>query len=376
MLYKNKFNYNKKVSGLGFGCMRFPMKNNEIDLEQTQKMFDLAIEQGITYFDTAYNYHGGKSELICGKCLKKYERESFSIATKLPCWLVDSVEKAESLFNEQLEKLQMDYVDFYLLHSLSGKKFDELVAMGIVEWGKSKKAEGKIKNFGFSFHDEYLEFEKIINHTDWDFCQIQYNYVDVNIQAGKKGYDLATEKGIPVIVMEPLKGGLLSVLPEDVGSVIESTSNGASLSSVALRWVSDHENVAVALSGMSTIEQMQDNLNTYNAYFPLSQEQNNAIETAKNILESRVNNGCSGCEYCLPCPFGVEIPRVFSCWNGMKKYNNEKPFLWRMKPLIESIEKCKQCEKCQSLCPQKLSICDDLQKAKKSFEEALAKNAK
>ena len=146
MLYKNKFNYNKKVSGLGFGCMRFPMKNNEIDLEQTQKMFDLAIEQGITYFDTAYNYHGGKSELICGKCLKKYERESFSIATKLPCWLVDSVEKAESLFNEQLEKLQMDYVDFYLLHSLSGKKFDELVAMGIVEWGKSKKAEGIIPN--------------------------------------------------------------------------------------------------------------------------------------------------------------------------------------------------------------------------------------
>ena len=296
MEYREIKNLGISPSMLGFGCMRFPQSaDGTIDQAEAERMMDKAMAEGVTYFDTAYPYHNGESESFVGKVLKKYPRFSFYLATKMPVWKVNSKEDAQKIFKEQMERLQVDYVDFYLLHALNKKRWDQIVEAGIVSLCEEWKAQGKIRYLGFSFHDEYAAFEEILSSRKWDFCQIQYNYMDREEQAGDKGYALAEKLGIPMIVMEPVKGGLLGVLPEDLTAAFREKNPTASTASWALRWVGTHPNVKVILSGMSTYKQVLDNLETFSKFQPLSLEEEKIVEQVADIIKKRMKNGCTGC---------------------------------------------------------------------------------
>ncbi|MDD3833221.1 MAG: aldo/keto reductase [Oscillospiraceae bacterium] len=372
MVYKKIENLGISVSNLGFGCMRFPTdQNGEIDENQSQKMIDLAYEKGVRYFDTAYVYHGGKSEIFVGKALSKYERSSYYIATKLAIWEVKSLEDARQMFDEQLEKLGMDYIDFYLLHSLNKGLWNKSVELGIPEYFENLKAEGKIKYLGFSFHDEYEVFKDIITYKPWDFCQIQLNYMDVNEQAGMKGYHLAQSLGIPVIVMEPIKGGLLSNLPDDIVCELHRYDPNASVASWALRWVASLPHVKIILSGISSLEHVEDNLNTFEKPNPLSGEEQELVLKVSEMMSNRVNNGCTGCAYCMPCPQGVDIPYNFRIWNTYGVYQNKGQTRWSWNNDISQTAKadnCVSCGLCEDVCPQKLEIRKDLSRLKEELD--------
>jgi len=364
-MYTKKFEkLNVSPSLLGFGCMRFPTtKDGKIDRVEAKKMLETAMANGVTYIDTAYPYHNEESEPFVGSVLKDHDRSSFYLATKLPVWLIKTKADVRRLFNEQLKRLQVEYVDFYLLHALDGDRWDELVKLGVVEEVAELQKEGKIRFMGFSFHDEYPVFEKIISYRPWDFCQIQYNYLDTQIQAGDKGYALAEQLGIPLIVMEPIKGGTLAALPSDIAEILTSVDPKATLASWALRWVAAHENVKVILSGMSTMDQVQDNLNTFNHYVPLKPEESALIDQVTAIINSRMRNGCTGCEYCMPCPFGVNIPRNFKIWNDYGVFKDEAKATrryWTDMKAEARADMCQACGACEDVCPQHLHIIDDL----------------
>ena len=355
-----------KSSLLGFGCMRFPTKSDgNIDETQAEEMLDYAIQNGVTYIDTAYPYHSGESERFVGKVLKKYNRNQYTIATKLPVWKVSKREDVRELFNEQLSKLQMDYVDFYLLHALDHERWESLVGLGVLEEVERLQKEGKIKYLGFSFHDEYPVFEKIIKHRKWDFCQIQYNYIDTEIQAGDKGYALAEKLGVPLIIMEPIKGGNLANLPDDISHIFKSYHPNKSLSSWALRWVASHSNVKVILSGMSHMDHVKDNLDTFINFSVLNEDEMKCVNQVTEIIKSRTKNGCTGCEYCMPCPHGVNIPRNFKIWNDYSIYNNEaqaKRRYWKDLAASERSDMCQECGACEAVCPQSIQIIRDLKR--------------
>jgi uncharacterized protein len=354
------------TSLLGFGCMRFPTKTDgTIDEVQSEAMLDKAIANGVTYIDTAYPYHNGESETFVGKVLKKYNRDQFTIATKLPVWKVNKKEDVRIYFNEQLSKLQVDYVDFYLLHALDNDKWDLLLKQGVMEEVEALQKEGKIRFLGFSFHDEYHVFEKIITYRNWDFCQIQYNYIDTQFQAGDKGYALAEKLGIPLIIMEPIKGGNLANLPDDIAQYFKSYHPDKSLSSWALRWVASHSNVKVILSGMSTMDHVVDNLNTFNNFSVLNEEEMECVKKVTEIILSRTKNGCTACEYCMPCPHGVNIPRNFKIWNDFAIYGNRSQAIrryWKDMPETERADMCQECGACVPLCPQSIQIISDLKR--------------
>lgn len=354
------------TSLLGFGCMRFPTKTDgTIDAIQSEAMLDKAIANGVTYIDTAYPYHNGESESFVGKVLKKYNRNQFTIATKLPVWKVNKKEDVRIYFNEQLSKLQVDYVDFYLLHALDNEKWDLLLKQGVLEEVEALQKEGKIRFLGFSFHDEFNVFEKIITYRNWDFCQIQYNYIDTQIQAGDKGYTLAEKLGIPLIIMEPIKGGNLANLPDDIAQYFKSYNPNKSLSSWALRWVASHSNVKVILSGMSNMEHVIDNLDTFNNFSELNNEEMECVRKVTDIILSRTKNGCTGCEYCMPCPHGVNIPRNFKIWNDFAIYGNREQAIkryWKDMAASERADMCQECGACEPLCPQSIQIINDLRR--------------
>ena len=361
-----------ETSLLGFGCMRFPTNaEGKIDRELAEAMMDKAIAAGVNYIDTAYHYHGGESELFVGEVLKKYDRDSFYLATKLPLWAVHSLEDVDKLFNEQLGKLQTDYVDFYLMHAMNGARWREMLEMGVVKRLEELKEEGKIRNLGFSFHDSYEAFEEIINYRDWDFCQIQLNYMDVNDQAGMKGYKLAEEKQVPLVIMEPIKGGMLANYGGDIADIFHALDKDASFASFALRWVGSLPNVKVVLSGMSTMEQVEDNLKTFGDFKPMSEEELETVDKVVNILNNRVQNGCTGCSYCMPCPAGVNIPKNFRIWNTYHMYQNYNTVKWNWEhemPDSERANKCIECGMCESICPQALQIREDLKRVMEDLE--------
>ena len=364
---------NIETSLLGFGCMRFPTTpDGEIDEPAAEKMLDKAIAEGVNYIDTAYPYHGGKSETFVGRVLQKYDRGSFYLATKLPVWLVNTLEDVDRLFEEQLKKLQTDYIDFYLLHALGKERWDKMKEIGCLEHLEKLRAAGKIKYIGFSFHDSYEVFEEIINYRDWDFCQIQLNYMDTNEQAGLKGYELTAEKKIPLVIMEPVKGGSLAVFAEDIMTKFREIDAESSAASFALRWVGSLSNVKVILSGMSSMEQVKDNLNTFRAFKPLSEKEQETIAQVKDTLCSRVQNGCTGCRYCMPCPAGVDIPGCFRTWNTYHMYQNYNTVSWSWENDLgdkKQAKNCVKCGKCEQVCPQKLSIRDDLAKAQADLDK-------
>ncbi len=360
------------TSILGFGCMRFPTVDGNIDEPLAEQMLDRAYAAGVNYFDTAYPYHNGQSEPFVGRVMSKYPRDSFFFATKLPLWSVNSLDDAKRLFKEQLEHLRSEYVDFYLLHACNRERFDKMVDLGVVDYLVSEKEAGRIRNLGFSFHDNFDAFRHIIEYRDWDFCQIQYNYMDREDQAGDAGVALAEALNIPLVIMEPVKGGSLATLPEDVTRPFRAIDPDASTASWALRFVASRENVKVVLSGMSTPEQLEDNLKTFTDFKPLIEEEESAVEEVAETLRKRVFNGCTGCRYCMPCPNGVNIPGNFSIWNDYGMYNNAGRTKWKWEHDFADDVKaknCVECGLCEEACPQHISIRENL----KELQEMLDK---
>ncbi|MBR6626760.1 MAG: aldo/keto reductase [Lachnospiraceae bacterium] len=364
-----------ETSLLGFGCMRFPVNaDGSINEELAEQMLDKAIAEGVNYIDTAYPYHNGDSEPFVGKALEKYDRKSYYLATKLPVWAVHSLEDVDRIFEEQLSRLRTDYVDFYLLHAMGKDRFYQMRDMGVIEKLEGLKEAGKIKYLGFSFHDSYEAFEEMIEYRDWDFCQIQLNYMDTEEQAGLKGYQLATDKGIPLVIMEPVRGGSLAGFAEDVNARFRAMNPEASIASFALRYVGSLPGVKVILSGMSNMEQVEDNLNTFRNFVPLSAEEQQGIADIVALLRSRVQNGCTGCRYCMPCPAGVDIPGCFQSWNNYHMYQNYDVVRWNWEVNLgesKQAKNCIKCGKCEAACPQKISIREDLEKVQKDFDQKI-----
>ncbi len=365
-----------ETSLLGFGCMRFPTTaEGKIDEARAEKMLDMAYESGVNYFDTAYPYHAGASEPFVGKVLNKYDRDTYYLATKLPVWLVEKEEDVRRIFEEQLERLEKDYVDFYLLHALDKERWEKVKSLKIVETCEQLQKEGKIKNLGFSFHDDYEVFEEILTSRNWDFCQIQYNYMDTEEQAGDKGYALTENLGVPLVIMEPIRGGSLAEFSEDINEKFHALDGEKSVASYALRWVASHPNVKVVLSGMSTEEQAADNLKTFGDFKPLNEKERQTIEEVVQTLRARVQNGCTGCAYCMPCPAGVNIPRNFHLWNQYhiyQKYGVVKSG-WEGLEEKERPINCIKCGKCETVCPQHLSIRENLEQVQRDLEKASEK---
>ena len=357
---------------LGFGCMRFPVTaEGKIDEPEAEKMLDKAYAEGVTYYDTAYGYHDGESESFVGKVMKKYDRSTFCLATKMPPWAIESLDDAKRVFATQIERLQTEYVDFYLLHAMNKANWQKLLDLGVVEYCEELKAQGKIRNFGFSFHDDYETFEKIITYRDWDFCQIQLNYMDMDEQAGKKGYDLAERLGIPLVIMEPVRGGSLAKFSDDISAKFATMNPNASIASFALRFVASMPNVKVVLSGMTTMEQVEDNLATFSNFKPLSEAESAGIEDIVKTLKSRVKSPCTGCRYCMPCPAGVDIPGNFNVWNNYYMYQRYEVVSWKWEAEIgekAQAKNCIQCGKCEKVCPQKISIREDLKKVQADMD--------
>lgn len=361
-----------ETSLLGYGCMRFPTgQDGKIDRVAAKEQMQKAIAAGVNYIDTAYPYHGGESELFVGEVLKEYPRDSFYLATKLPVWMIHKLEDVDTVFNEQLKKLQTDHIDFYLMHAMGRQRFDEMAEMGVVKRLEELKAEGKIVNLGFSFHDGYDAFEYIINYRDWDFCQIQLNYMDTEEQAGLKGYELAAQKNVPLVIMEPVKGGSLATFAPDITARFKKLDPEASVASFALRWVASLPNVKVVLSGMSNMAQVEDNLKTFTNFKPMDEKELTTIREIVETINSRVKNGCTGCRYCMPCPAGVNIPGCFSAWNTYHMYQNYNVVKWKWENELgekQQAKNCIKCGKCEQACPQKLKIREDLEKAQADLD--------
>ena len=349
---------------LGYGCMRFPLdrETRKIDEDAACDLIRRAMEAGVTYYDTAWPYHEGESEPFMGRALSAYPRDSYFLATKLPCWEVKDRQHAIEFIEAQLERLQTDYVDFYLLHSLNRRHWEKMVELEIPQLLEEYQRQGKLRRLGFSFHDDYEVFEEILNYRAWDFCQIQLNYMDVNHQAGLRGLELARSRDIPVVIMEPVKGGSLAELPEAAIEPLRAIDPEASVASWAVRWVASQPGVAVILSGMTTVEQLENNVATLSDFRPLSAEEAAAVEETADRLRRRLKNGCTGCRYCVPCPMGVDIPKAFRVWNDMAMYGNVRltKRAWRGMPEETRPDRCVSCGKCEELCPQHIAIRENL----------------
>lgn len=362
---------NVEPSLLGYGCMRFPVtEDGKIIEEEATKLLDRAMAGGVTYIDTAYPYHNEKSEEFVGRYLEGKDRESYYLATKLPVWKLESKEDVRKYFDEQLKKLRTHYVDFYLLHALDKDKWEKVLKFDVINECLKLKEEGKIRFLGFSFHDEMDVFKEIINYRDWDFVQLQLNYVDTKIQQGIEGYEIAKSKGIPVVIMEPVKGGALAKLPDAMDSIFKEINPHLSTASWAMRYLGSMDNIKVILSGMTTMEQVEDNLNTFNNFKPLNEEEEKAVEKVTEIYISRQQNRCTTCGYCMPCPFGVRIPTNFKIWNTAYIYEDmEKGKKDYMKLKEEErASHCQKCGACEPKCPQMIHIIEDLKKVTKEFE--------
>lgn len=362
-----------KIPKLGFGLMRLPMNGEDVDLEQTCKMVDLFLEKGYKYFDTAYVYISGKSEEAVKEALvKRHPRDSFYIATKLPSWNLNSAADADRIFNEQLERTGAGYFDFYLLHNMSSGTIDDFEKVDCWKWAMEKKEKGLIKNFGFSCHDGPEFLDKVLTaHPEVDFVQLQVNYADweaSNVQSGAC-YDMVVKHGRPVIIMEPVKGGTLSSLRPELEDVFKKADPDASVASWAFKFVSSLPGAAVILSGMSNVEQVEDNLNTFSKLKPLTQDEKNVIENVREIMAKADTVPCTACKYCVDgCPMNIDIPGIFRTYNNGKTYAFTErltgEYDMRLKKHASDCIKCGQCE---SICPQHISVMDKLDEVAEKF---------
>lgn len=362
--YKNS---NEFISLLGFGCMRLPLignGSNAIDKEKAQEMVDYAIAHGINYFDTAYMYHEGQSESFAGEALSKYPRNSFHLATKMPVVFVSSEEDVERIFHEQLKKCRTDYFDFYLLHNMNEAHLQKVEFFKIYEIIKEKQRLGKIRHLGFSFHDKPELLAKIVEKYDWDFAQIQLNYMDWELQNADLQYRILKDNGIPVVVMEPVRGGALATLCDQSVEIFKKEKPEASIASWALRYAASLPEVFAVLSGMSTMDQLKDNVQTMEHFKPLDKREYAVIEQALAAYRTSAVIPCTACRYCMDCPAGIDIPRVFAVYNNYLtgKVNNRSmnDFVFEMEYGILGKEKqahhCAKCNQCAEHCPQHIDI--------------------
>jgi len=363
-----------QASALGFGCMRLPTLGDDsgaIDVTLAVPMLHRAIDAGVNYIDTAWAYHREQSEVFVGKALSGGYREKVHLATKLPSWLITTRADMDRFLDAQLERLQTDHLDFYLLHTLNARFWQNYKDLNVFDWAERKMAEGKFRYLGFSFHDTYEVFEDILNGYDnWTFCQIQYNYMDINYQAGQKGLHAAADKGLAVIVMEPLRGGRLAKNPPPpaVAEVFARSGRDWTPANWALQWVWNQPEVSLLLSGMSTMEQVEQNLVSADNSNPgsLTREDLAAIDQARQARESLAPVPCTHCEYCLPCPSGVAIPSVFEFYNTALMYDERQRGQNAYKNDIPDENKadcCVECGTCETLCPQDIEIIAWLKKS-------------
>ncbi len=340
--------------------MRLPKAkegSEEIDRKKAQEIVDYAYAHGINYFDTAYRYHAGDSEIFVGEALKKFPRESFYLASKMPIWEAKEPADVERIFQDQLSRCQVDYFDFYLCHSQSKDNFAKLQEFHAYEFLKKMKEEGKIRYLGFSFHDTPEVLRHIVETYEWDFAQIQLNYLDWEMQDAKGQYEILTEHGIPVMVMEPVRGGSLASLCEESDRILKEARPDKSIASWAIRYAASLPNVQVVLSGMSNLEQIEDNVSTTAEFEPLSKEEYAVLEKALEVYRKNHLVPCTGCRYCMDCPFGVDIPAVFKVYNQYAINKRAGDFLKRYDELGEAgPESCQACGTCMQQCPQKIEI--------------------
>lgn len=375
MNYRNN-NQKNDLSILGFGCMRFPKKGNAIDMAAVEEQVMYAINKGVNYFDTAYVYTG--SEVALGTVLAKNNcRDQVKIASKLPHYMVKKTADFDKYFNEELKRLQTDYIDYYLMHMLPDVNvWQRLIDFGVLDWINEKKAKGQIKHIGFSYHGSTVGFLEVLDIYDWDFCQIQYNYMDEHSQAGRKGLMAAAAKEIPVIIMEPLRGGVLvNELPKKAVDIIANAPVKRSPAEWAFRWLWDQKEVSVILSGMNSMAMVEENIKVASEVVvgDMTEVDFHLIETVKQAINEKTKVPCTACAYCMPCPFGVDIPGSFRCYNvsytdgyikGLMEYMMSTVF--RNKQSKASL--CTMCGACEKHCPQSIPIRADLKKVKRRFE--------
>lgn len=386
MLYRDFGKTNEKVSVLGFGCMRLPVIGDDptnIDEENAINMIRHAIDQGVNFIDTAYPYHGlsldqgGQSEPLVAKALKHGYREKVKIATKLPSWAIEKREDMDKILNEQLKRLATDSIDFYMVHGINNTYWENLKEMGIEEFLDEAIAEGRIKHAGFSFHDRIELIKEVIDHYDWSFCLIQYNYLDDAYQAGKEGLEYAYEKGLGIAVMEPLRGGQLAAnIPKDVQEAFDQVDVKRSPVEWALRWIWNHPEVSVVLSGMSGIDQVEENLKIAGEAQSnsLTNKEFEIINQAKSAFKEKLEINCTGCGYCLPCPAGVDIPENFARYNNYYLFGNPETkglYQFEYEAFImegKRASSCIECGNCEEHCPQGIPITHEMKKVKESYE--------
>ncbi|OIO94527.1 MAG: aldo/keto reductase [Anaerolineae bacterium CG2_30_64_16] len=364
MRYRRFGKLDWQASALGFGCMRFPTLDGDyakIAEPEATRMLHLAIEHGVNYLDTAYPYHGGNGELFVGRALKNDYRKRVRLATKMPCWLVKTAADFDKYLNEQLGKLQTDHIDFYLLHALSGERWPQVRDLGVLEWAERAIADGRIGHIGFSFHDKYAVFQEIIDAYDgWTFCQIQYNYMDVKEQAGIRGLQYAAARGLAVVIMEPLLGGRLANPPEAVQEIWDAAPTRRAPADWGLRWLWNQAEVSVVLSGMSAMQHVTENIaSAENARInSLTEPELALIDRVRTKYQEICPVPCTRCEYCLPCPNEVNIPRLFELLNHGVMYNELERARKQYQELPETTraDMCIQCLQCESLCPQGIPI--------------------
>ncbi len=363
---------NEKVSVLGFGCMRLPLLAGgnpaDIDEEKALPLVRKAIDSGVNYIDTAYPYHGtgmaqpGASEPFVGKLLRDGYREKVHLATKLPSWLVQTRGDMDKLLAEQLARLETDHIDFYLVHSLSIGLWNKLKSLGILEFLDAAKADGRIKHAGFSFHDKGEHFAEIVDCYDWGFCQIQYNYMDEDYQAGLAGLEYAAAKGLGIIIMEPLRGGKLAgTLPDEVVEVFAKLGSSLTPAQLALKWVYNHPAVSLALSGMNTLQQLEENLAVSDIATPnaMTPQELATIDAARRGFLARTKIDCTACGYCMPCPCGVNIPTCIKYYNHFYMFGSKESYYFM--PDNQKASACTGCGQCAEHCPQGINIPQEMQ---------------
>jgi predicted aldo/keto reductase-like oxidoreductase len=361
-----------EVSVLGFGAMRLPVVGKDtscVDEPEAIKMIRYAVDQGVNYIDTAYTYHEKHGEMVVGKALLNGYREKVKLATKLPSWLVEKPDDFDRFLDEQLDKLQTDHIDFYLLHALNSTYWPRLRDWKILSRAEDAIAEGKIHHLGFSFHDEFEIFKNIVDEYDhWTFCQIQYNFMDIEYQAGTKGLEYAAAKGLAVVIMEPLRGGQLTLkVPESIRTIWQNAAVRRTPADWALQWIWNHPEVTVVLSGMSTMQQVLENLDSAgrSGAGMLSEEELILIDKVREEYRRLAPVPCTNCKYCMPCPNGVEIADILKYYNDARIYENPRAprFLYANLPRDKRADNCVECFECEEKCPQGIPISEQLKKA-------------
>jgi uncharacterized protein len=369
----------EQVSALGFGCMRFPKTNDEakrIERAESRRMLEYALDSGVNYVDTAWPYHGGESEEFVGEVLEGGRREKILLATKLPVWEVKEPADLDRIFEKQLEKLRTDYIDFYLLHALGRDRLQSVVDLKMIEWGEKLKRDGRIRYLGFSFHDEAPVFRDIVDQYDsWDFCQIQYNYMNEKDQAGTAGLKYAAERGIAVVVMEPLLGGSLANTPEAVQAVFSDAEKDRSPVEWAFDWLWDKPEVGTVLSGMSSMDQVREDVEyaSRSSIGMLTDAERKLFPKAKKAYESLQPVPCTQCNYCMPCPHGVDIPGNFAIFNEYYKFGDRDQAVSRYNRQMSEDKRasaCVRCDECLPKCPQKIAIPDCLERVNEELAVA------